>query len=116
MKIFLAPQALKGSLDAAAVGAAMADGVCIALPDAEMVGAPAGLFALVPLPEGCPEERVLSEASRHGVAVDGLARHTITTPPRGGLVIGFAHAPEAALTRAGQILTAAVAKYALTLI
>jgi glycerate kinase len=40
MKIVLAPQALKGSLDAAAVGAAMADGVRIALPDAEVVMIP----------------------------------------------------------------------------
>jgi glycerate kinase len=40
MKIVLAPQALKGSLDAAAVGAAMAEGVRIALPDAAVVMIP----------------------------------------------------------------------------
>ena len=40
MKIVLAPQALKGSLDAAEVGAAMAEGVRIALPDAEIVMIP----------------------------------------------------------------------------
>ena len=36
MKIILAPQALKGSLDAEAVGQAMAEGVRTALPDAEI--------------------------------------------------------------------------------
>jgi glycerate kinase len=40
MKIVLAPQALKGSLDATAVGQAMAEGVRIALPDAEIANIP----------------------------------------------------------------------------
>src|SRR5690348_2396925 len=44
MKIILAPQALKGSLDAEAVGAAMAEGVRIALPDAEI--------AIIPVADG----------------------------------------------------------------
>jgi glycerate kinase len=44
MKIVLAPQALKGSLDAAAVGQAMAEGVRIALPDAEI--------AIIPVADG----------------------------------------------------------------
>jgi glycerate 2-kinase len=44
MKIVLAPQALKGSLDAAAVGQAMAEGVRLALPDAEI--------AIIPVADG----------------------------------------------------------------
>jgi glycerate 2-kinase len=44
MKIILAPQALKGSLDAAAVGQAMAEGARIALPDAEI--------AIIPVADG----------------------------------------------------------------
>src|SRR4051794_21555724 len=44
MKIILAPQALKGSLDAAAVGQAMAAGVRLALPDAEI--------AVIPVADG----------------------------------------------------------------
>jgi glycerate kinase len=44
MKIVLAPQALKGSLDAVAVGEAMAEGAHIALPDAEI--------AIIPVADG----------------------------------------------------------------
>jgi glycerate kinase len=44
MKIMLAPQALKGSLDAEEVGQAMAEGVRIALPDAEI--------AIIPVADG----------------------------------------------------------------
>jgi glycerate kinase len=44
MKMVLAPQALKGSLDATAVGQAMAEGVRIALPDAEI--------AIIPVADG----------------------------------------------------------------
>ena len=52
MKIVLAPQALKGSLDAEAVGAAMSEGVRIALPDAVVL--------MIPVADGGQEkERLL---------------------------------------------------------
>jgi glycerate kinase len=73
MKIFLAPQALKGSLDAAAVGAAMADGVCIALPDAEI--------SIIPVADG-GEGTVRALVA----ATNGQLLRTRVTGPLGELV------------------------------
>ena len=73
MKIILAPQALKGSLDAAAVGAAMADGVRIALPDAEI--------AIIPVADG-GEGTVRALVAATG----GQLLHTRVTGPLGELV------------------------------
>jgi glycerate 2-kinase len=68
MKIILAPQALKGSLDAAAVGVVMADGVRIALPDAEI--------AIIPVADG-------GEGTVHALvaATGGQLLHTRVTGP-----------------------------------
>jgi glycerate kinase len=68
MKIVLAPQALKGSLDAAAVGAAMADGVRIAAPDAEIT--------IIPVADG-GEGTVRALVA----ATDGQLLHTQVTGP-----------------------------------
>jgi glycerate kinase len=70
MKIILAPQALKGSLDAAAVGAAMAEGVRIALPDAEI--------AIIPVADG-GEGTVRTLVAATG----GQLLHTRVTGPLG---------------------------------
>jgi glycerate 2-kinase len=70
MKIILAPQALKGSLDAAAVGAAMAEGLRIALPDAEI--------AIIPVADG-GEGTVRALVA----ATNGQLRHTQVTGPLG---------------------------------
>jgi glycerate kinase len=70
MRIILAPQALKGSLDAAAVGAAMAEGVCIALPDAEVM--------IIPVADG-GEGTVRSLVAATG----GQLLHTRVTGPLG---------------------------------
>jgi glycerate kinase len=70
MKIILAPQALKGSLDAAAVGAAMAEGVRIALPDAEI--------AIIPVADG-GEGTVRALVA----ATDGQLLRTQVTGPLG---------------------------------
>jgi glycerate kinase len=70
MKIILAPQALKGSLDAAAVGAAMAEGVHIALPDAEI--------AIIPVADG-GEGTVRALVA----ATNGQPLHTRVTGPLG---------------------------------
>jgi glycerate kinase len=73
MKIILAPQALKGSLDAAAVGQAMAKGVRIALPDAEI--------AIIPVADG-GEGTVRALVA----ATDGQLLHTRVAGPLGELV------------------------------
>src|SRR5262245_36989578 len=70
MKIVLAPQALKGSLDAAAVGAAMAQGARIALPDAEI--------AIIPVADG-GEGTVRALIAATG----GRLLHTRVTGPLG---------------------------------
>lgn len=70
MKIILAPQALKGSLDAEAVGQAMAEGVRIALPDAEI--------AIIPVADG-GEGTVRALVA----ATDGQLLHTRVTGPLG---------------------------------
>jgi glycerate 2-kinase len=70
MKIILAPQALKGSLDAQAVGQAMAEGVRIALPDAEI--------AIIPVADG-GEGTVRALIA----ATDGQLLHTRVTGPLG---------------------------------
>jgi glycerate 2-kinase len=73
MKIVLAPQALKGSLDAAAVGQAMADGVRLALPDAEI--------AIIPVADG-GEGTVRALVAATG----GQLLHTQVTGPLGAPV------------------------------
>jgi glycerate kinase len=70
MKIVLAPQALKGSLDAAAVGQAMAEGVRLALPDAEI--------AIIPVADG-GEGTVRALVAATG----GQLLHTWVTGPLG---------------------------------
>lgn len=70
MKIILAPQALKGSLDAEAVGQAMAEGVRTALPDAEI--------AIIPVADG-GEGTVRALVA----ATDGQLLHIRVTGPLG---------------------------------
>jgi len=70
MKIVLAPQALKGSLDAAAVGQAMAEGARLALPDAEI--------AIIPVADG-GEGTVRALVAATG----GQLLHTQVTGPLG---------------------------------
>jgi GntR family transcriptional regulator / MocR family aminotransferase len=64
-------------------------------PGLRVVGHPAGLHALVELPEGA-EAGVLDEAGRRGIALEGLGafRHPRASTPRDGIVVGFA-APSA---------------------
>ncbi|MGY1825456.1 MocR-like pyridoxine biosynthesis transcription factor PdxR [Blastococcus sp. SYSU DS0541] len=74
-------------------------------------GDAAGAHVLVPLPAPAVEDMVRSAAAARGVAVDGLARHTVGAGDRrAGLVVGFA-APtreelRGALTVLGDVLAA----------
>jgi GntR family transcriptional regulator/MocR family aminotransferase len=81
------------------------------LPDAELVGAPAGLHALVLLDPDIDEERLLSELRTEGVACHGLGLMRVTPQPgdRAGLVLGYAHLSESAIARASAAVGKAVA-------
>ncbi len=71
-------------------------------PEARVTGISAGLHAVVELPPG-REARALAAARAAGLALDGLSsyRHPADrTPPREGLVVGYAAPPDAAFTQA----------------
>jgi GntR family transcriptional regulator / MocR family aminotransferase len=79
-------------------------------PGARMLGVGAGLHALVALPEGRGETATLEEASRRGVAVEGLSAFVATgtaDPP--ALVVGYATPPAHAFTGAISRLCQAIA-------
>jgi GntR family transcriptional regulator/MocR family aminotransferase len=65
-------------------------------PDAEVGGAPVGLFVPVRM---AGEARLLQRARKRWIALDGLNEHGFTPQPS-GLVLGFAGSPEPALRRA----------------
>jgi len=79
------------------------------LPDARVTGVAAGLHALVLLPSGTDEQRVLTEGRRRGIAFHGLSEMRVTPSPEDppGLVLGYAHLPEPALDRAVAALAEA---------
>jgi GntR family transcriptional regulator/MocR family aminotransferase len=66
------------------------------LPDAEVGGAPVGLFVPIRLPG---EARLVERARERWIALDGLHEHGLSPQPS-GLVLGFAASPEPALRRA----------------
>lgn len=71
-------------------------------PGVRVTGIAAGLHAVVELPQG-REARALAAAGAAGLALDGLSsyRHPADrTPPREGLVVGYAAPPDAAFGRA----------------
>ena len=69
-------------------------------PDAQVGGAPIGLFVPVRI---AGEARLLQRARKRWIALDGLNEHGLTPQPS-GLVLGFAAAPEPALRRAVGLL------------
>ncbi|MEJ7789428.1 MAG: PLP-dependent aminotransferase family protein [Thermoleophilaceae bacterium] len=77
------------------------------VPSAELVGAAAGLHALVLLPESVDEERLSGSLRSSGVACQEL-RELRTAPGPPGLVLGYAHLTEPALRRAVVALGEAV--------
>ncbi|MFC9814370.1 PLP-dependent aminotransferase family protein [Streptomyces virginiae] len=71
-------------------------------PQVRVTGIAAGLHAVVELPPG-REARALAAAGAAGLALDGLSsyRHPADgTPPREGLVVGYAAPPDSAFGRA----------------
>jgi GntR family transcriptional regulator/MocR family aminotransferase len=82
---------------------ALLDAIGEQLPQVEVRGAAAGLFAVLLLPEGADEEAVADAAARHGVALEPLRAQG-----RPGLVAGYANLPEAGAPAAVAALAAAV--------
>ena len=70
------------------------------LPEAEVTGVAAGLHALILLPDGVDEEALLARAAASGIAVQGQTGLRVSSTGRPGLVLGYAHLPEAGITRA----------------
>jgi GntR family transcriptional regulator/MocR family aminotransferase len=73
------------------------------LPDVEVRGAAAGLFAVLVLPEGADEDAVAAAAAQRGVA---LETRGAGGPP--GLVVGYANLPEEATGAAVAALAEAL--------
>ncbi|MEU9251721.1 PLP-dependent aminotransferase family protein [Streptomyces sp. NPDC048270] len=79
-------------------------------PGIRVTGISAGLHAVLELPPGT-EAPTLSAARTAGLALDGLSsyRHRADpTPPREGLVVGYAAPPNAAFARAVELLAGVV--------
>ncbi|WP_405788645.1 PLP-dependent aminotransferase family protein [Streptomyces sp. NBC_00029] len=71
-------------------------------PEVKVTGISAGLHAVLELPPG-REAPALAAAHAAGLSLDGLSSYhhpAAGTPPREGLVVGYAAPPDAAFTRA----------------
>ena len=78
-----------------------------ALTGLRVHGLPAGLHAVVDLPQGRTEEEAVAEARRRGLAVEGLAAFALTPDDRPpALVVGYASPPAHAFTTAVARLVA----------
>ncbi len=78
------------------------------LPDAEVTGIAAGLHALLRLPDGVDEDRLLGGAVARGIAVLGLGAMRIDSHGPPGLMLGYAHLPEPAIERGIRALAEVV--------
>jgi GntR family transcriptional regulator/MocR family aminotransferase len=87
---------------------ALLAGLARHLPDAPVIGSPAGLFLSVKLPATADEAKVLAGARSRGLGIDGFNEHA-ALPQAPGVVLGFASAPEPTLRLAVRDLAAAIA-------
>lgn len=78
------------------------------VPGARPSGDAAGLFELVGLPAGVDEAALVAAAAARGVGIEGVGLHRFTSGGPGGLVLGFASQPEAAIERGVRLLAAAI--------
>jgi GntR family transcriptional regulator/MocR family aminotransferase len=74
--------------------------LAVELPTARVHGVAAGLHVLLELPPGADEALLVDTAEREGLRLYGLARHCCGPPPFPGIVLGYANASPAELTRA----------------
>jgi GntR family transcriptional regulator/MocR family aminotransferase len=84
---------------------ALLDAIAAHLPEVEVRGAAAGLFAVLLLPPGADEDAVVAAAARGGVEIEALR-----AAGRPGLVAGYANLPEAGAPAAAKALREAVAQ------
>ena len=82
---------------------ALLEAIADQLPQLDVRGAAAGLFAVLLLPAGADEEAVAQAAADHGVALEPLRARG-----RPGLVAGYANLPEAGASAAVSALARAV--------
>ena len=75
-------------------------------------GLPAGLHAVVDLPEGRTEEEAVAEARRRGLAVQGLAAYAFAPDHAPAFVVGYATPPAHAFTTATARLVATLSRSA----
>jgi GntR family transcriptional regulator / MocR family aminotransferase len=79
------------------------------LPQLQPVGASAGLHVLAWLPSELNESRVLEEAARLGVQIDGLERYRVSRRDGpGGLIFGYGNLSERAIEEGVRLLARAL--------
>lgn len=79
------------------------------LPELQPVGASAALHLLAWLPPDWDEARIVEEARRLGVAIDGLDQYRITRHPgKGGPIFGHGNLTERAIEEGNRLLARAV--------
>ena len=88
------------------------DRLVAALDGLRVHGLPAGLHAVVDLPDGRTEEQAVAEARRRGLAVQGLAEFALTPGHAPALVVGYATPPAHAFTSAVARLVATLSRSA----
>ena len=86
------------------------DRLVAALGDLRVHGLPAGLHAVVDLPDGRTEEQAVAEAQRRGLAVQGLAEFAFAPGHAPALVVGYATPPAHAFTSAVARLVATLSR------
>ncbi len=79
---------------------ALLEALAAEVPEARVSGIAAGLYALVVLPEGADAASVVRAAAERGVEFEGVGD--------GGVVIGYAGQPEAAIARGVRVLAEAL--------
>ena len=86
------------------------DRLVAALGDLRVHGLPAGLHAVVDLPEGRTEEEAVAEARRRGLAVQGLGAYAFAPDHAPALVVGYATPPAHGFTTAVARLVATLSR------
>ncbi len=74
------------------------------IPSARVSGVTAGVFALVQMPDGIVEERLVAAAAAKGVLVEGLGTHCVEPGRDPGLVLGYGNVSRASLRYGVEVL------------
>jgi GntR family transcriptional regulator/MocR family aminotransferase len=88
---------------------ALVEGLARELADARLTGVAAGIHAVLELPPGCDEKRVVEAAAARHVAVEPMSPHRFSARPDApALLLGYAQLREPAIRRAVTELARAV--------